>query len=178
MIVLVDYNADRTPSLDTGSPIPLSKLASANLSREYAISATPSWVLCDHFGNEFNRFNKAPEGGTLSSRIDEIDARVEAVNTRMTKALEDARKALESKDLSRFFKAANKNFREGVVGLPAQVETIKAYKKTLEDAEAEVNDLLEERPKHAEKRLREMLKDYKGTEVYEKIKNAVEKVSK
>lgn len=174
VFVLVDFNPDRTPGLNDGSPVPRSKLESSNLSREFDIRATPCWIITDQFGNEFNRFSKAPEGGKLAGSIDGIQAQVDAINTRLGKTLDEARKLLEAKDTAGFLKAAMKNFREGVVGLQAQEDTIKAYKQTLDAAREEVDQILEDRPKNAEKRLKEMLKTFKGTEVHAKIKDAIE----
>lgn len=174
VFILIEYNNDRTPSLDTGSPIPTSKLASPNPSRDYNITATPAWLVCDHHGNEYTRFTKVPDGKQLSTKVEEVKTAMDAVNTRLQKNLDEAKKALDAKDTAGFLKAAMKNFKEGVVGLSAQEDTIRAYRTTIDNARKDVDSILAEKPKDAEKRLKEMQKTYKGTELAKDIKDALE----
>jgi len=174
VFILIEYNNDRTPSLDTGCPIPSSKLASANPSRDYGITNTPSWLVCDYHGNDYTRFTRAPDAKQLATKIEEVTATMDLVNKRLQKNFDEAKKSLDAKDTAGFLKHAMKNFKEGVVGLSAQEETIRAYNKTIDDARDEVDDILSEKPKDAEKRLKEMQKTFKGTELAKDIKDALE----
>lgn len=174
VFILIEYNNDRTPSLETECPIPTSKLADPNPSREYNITATPTWLVCDHFGNEYTRFTKVPDGKQLSTKVEELKDAMLLVNNRLQKNLDEAKKALDGKDTAGFLKAAMKNFKEGVVGLSAQEDTIRAYRTAIDSARKDVDSILAEKPKDAEKRLKEMQKTYKGTELAKDIKDALE----
>lgn len=174
VFIYIDYNPDRTPSISTGSPIPTSKLAGSNPSRDYDIRSTPCWLVCDEYGNECNRWTgKAPDGGQLVSRVGEVKQRMEAVNTRLDKTLAEARKALDAKNTAGFLKTAAKNFREGVVGLPALGETIKVWNKVMDDARDTIEEVLEVRPKDGEKKLKDLQKAFRGTELEGEIKDAL-----
>lgn len=174
VFILIDFNADRTPSLDTGCPIPVSKLAGPNPSRDYAITSTPCWLVCDEFGNEYARFKTVPDAKQLQGKIDSITEMRDAINKRLEKTLADGKKALADKDNATFLKAALKNFNEGVIGLPAQDDTIRAYRDLLDETRKEVDAILADKPKDAEKRLRALEKDFKGTELVKEIKDAID----
>ncbi|MBK9974302.1 MAG: hypothetical protein IPP14_05975 [Planctomycetes bacterium] len=174
VFILVDYNSDRTPSLDTGSPVPTSKLTGPNPSRDYNITSTPCWLVCDEFGNEYTRLKSLPDGKQLESKIEAIAPTRDIINKRMEKSLADGKKALEGKDNAAFLKAALKNFREGVIGLPAQEDTIRAYRSLLDDTRNEIDSILSDKPKDAEKRLRGLEKDFKSTELSKEIKDAID----
>ncbi|MBE7491923.1 MAG: hypothetical protein HS108_09255 [Planctomycetes bacterium] len=172
--VIIEYNNDRTPSLDTGCPVPTSKLAGPNPSRDYNITTTPAWLVCDHHGNEYTRFTRVPDGKQLSTKIEEVKDAMDAVNKRLQKTLDEGKKALDAKDTAGFLKAALKNFKEGVVGLSAQEETIQAYRKLIDSSREEVDTILKEKPKDAEKRLKDMQKIFKGTELTKDINDALQ----
>ncbi len=174
VFILVDFNSDRTPSLDTGCPIPTSKLTSPNPSRDYAITITPCWLVCDECGNEYARFRTVPDAKQLQGKIDSITELRDAINKRLEKTLADGKKALADKDNATFLKAALKNFNEGVVGLPAQNDTIAAYRNLLDETRKELEEILADKPKDAEKRLRALEKDFKGTELVKEIKDAID----
>lgn len=174
VFVQVPYNPDRTPSLDDGSPIPTSKLLNPNPSREYNVTSYPTFLVCDHFGNEFHRHADAPEPTKLMEQIKGLKDTSDAKNKLLQKNLDAAKAALEKKDHRKFFQAALKNFGEGVIGLSAQVETIKLYRELIDGTRDEVNKLLEDRPADAEKRLKALSKDFKDTEVEKDIKDALE----
>ena len=173
--VLIEYNADRTPSLDDGCPVPTSKLLSPNPSREYNISEYITVVVCDQYGNAYNRFNgSVPSPKDLQKKIDEMAKGIDANNAKLQKNLDAAKKALEAKDQAGFLKAALANFKTDLVGLPAQEQTIKAYRELVDGARSEVNSILEGKPADGEKRLKDMAKTFKGTELAKEIEDALE----
>ncbi len=172
--LLVEHNADRTPSLSTGSPIPTSLLTDANLGRAYNISTYPSLLICDPHGNEYRRFSRAPGAGDIKKRIEEVSAFMEVTEHKLRKNLDLAKAKLESKDLRNFFKIVLKNFREGVVGLDAQNESIKVYREVLDNARDEIDEILEDRPRDAMTRLRAMSKSFRDTELDKEIDDAIE----
>jgi hypothetical protein len=173
LFVMVEYNGDRTPGFDDGSPVPTSKLLSPNLSRDYNITRYPSFVVCDWFGNEYDRHTKVPSASALIKSINAVSDLMEKVNEKLQSNLDDANKHLEAKDTKKFLKSALKNFGMGYVGLEAAEETIKLYRKVMDDARAEMDTILEKRPEDGEKRLKDMSKDYRGTELESEIKDAL-----
>ena len=172
MFVLITYNGDRTPSFSDGSPIPTSKLLSPNPSRDYNITRYPSYVVCDWFGNEYERHTKTPSARDLKKQLEGVTESMNSTTSKLQSTLEAAQKALEGKDLRKFFSEANKNFRTGVIGLEPAEETIKLYRGVIDDARKEIDDMLEQRPADAESRLKEMNKVYKDTELATAIKDA------
>lgn len=174
IFVMVEYNGDRTPSFDDGSPVPTSKLLSPNLSRDYNITKYPSYVVCDWHGNEYDRHTKVPSPSSLIKSIEAVSDLMEKYNEKLQKNLDDARKELEDKNLRKFFKAALDNFKLGIVGLEAAEETMKLYRKTIDSGRAEVNTILENRPEDGEKRLKDMSKEYRDTELESEIKDALD----
>ncbi|MBZ0137619.1 MAG: hypothetical protein K8I27_14730 [Planctomycetes bacterium] len=174
LFVMVEYNGDRTPSFDDGSPVPTSKLLSPNLSRDYDVTKYPTFIVCDWFGNEHDRHTKVPAPSSLIKGIESVSDLMTKANDRLLGNLEEARKCLEDKDTRKFFKAALKNFGYGYVGLEAAEETIKLYRATIDAARAEVDKILESRPEDGQKRLKDMSKDYRDTELESKIQDALD----
>lgn len=172
--VMIEHNSDRTPSFDDGSPVPTSKLLSPNPSRDYDIQHYPSFIVCDWFGNEYVRHTKVPSAKSLMADVEKVADSMAGMNEKLAGNLEDATKALEGKDVKKFLKAVNKNFKYGVVGLSAQEDTIKLYRKLMDDTRADVESLLSNRPEDAEKRLKDLSKDFRDTEIEEEIKDALD----
>jgi len=172
LFVMVEYNPDRTPSFDNGSPVPTSKLLSPNPSRDYNITKYPSYLVCDWFGNEYDRYTKTPGAKDLKKQLEGVSDAVEKANAKLQGTLDEAKKALEAKDTRNFMKAAIKNFKTGTVGLASQEETIALYRKVIDQAREEVNSILENRPEDAKDRLKQMAKDYGETELASEIKDA------
>jgi hypothetical protein len=174
MFVMIEYNADRTPSFDDGCPIPTSKLLSPNPSRDYNITRNPSYVVCDHFGNEYDRHTNTPSARKLLKSIEDVSDQMEKFNEKLQDNLADMKEALEEKDLKDFFKAALKNFKYGLVGLEAQEETIKLYREQIDGARERIDDILENRPEDGEDVLKDMSKNFKDTELEEEIDDALD----
>jgi hypothetical protein len=174
IFVQIPYNPDRTPSLSDGSPIPTSKLLSPNPSRDYNITSYPTFLVCDHFGNEYVRHTKVPAPSAINKDITALTEHADAKNKLLQKNLDAAKAALEKKDTRKFFTAVLKNFKEGVIGLEAQNESIKVYRELVDKTREEINEILETKPTDAEKRLKALSKDFKDTEVEADIKDALE----
>lgn len=170
----IPYNPDRTPSLSDPSPIPTSRLLSANPSRDYNIAKYPTFLVCDHFGNEYVRHTRIPAAAGLKKDIESLKDHADAKNKLLQKNLDAAKLALEKKDTRKFFAAVLKNFKEGVIGLDAQLESIKVYREVVDKTREEIDDILETRPADADKRLKGLAKDFKDTEVEKDIKDALE----
>lgn len=173
VFLLVEYNGDRTPSLDTGSPIPTSKLASPNPGREYNITKYPSLLVCDYHGNEHNRFDKCPTVKDLKKKLEGLADAMEAAEQRLRKNVDIAKGQLEKKDYRNFFKTLFKNFGEGIVGLDAQNEGIKMYREVIDTTREEINEILEKRPEDGSARLKALSKDFRDTELRKEIDDAM-----
>lgn len=173
MFVMIPFNADRTPSFDDGSPIPTSRLLSPNPSRDYDITRNPTYIVCDHFGNEYDRHTRTPSARKLKRSIDDVSDMMEKFNEKLQKNVEDMKEALEDKELKKFFKAALKNFKFGVVGLEAQEETIKLYRKQIDDARERIDQILEDRPDDGQDTLKSMSRDFRDTELKDEIDDAI-----
>ena len=174
IFVMIEYNGDRTPSFDDGSPVPTSKLLSPNISRDYNVAKYPTFIVCDWHGNEYDRFTKVPSPSKLIKSIEALEDLMTKTNDKLQKNLDEAKECLEEKDMRKFFKAALSNFKYGVVGLDAAEETIKLYRKAIDDAREEVNSILENRPEDGEKRLKDMSKDYRDTDLETEIDDALD----
>lgn len=173
LFVMIEHNADRTPSMDNGCPVPTSKLLSVNPSRDYNITKYPSYLVCDWHGNEYNRYTKVPVAKDLKKNLETLTDTMDATNKKLEATLTVAQKALEEKDLRNFFKAAIANFKTGNVGLKGQEDTIALYRKVIDDARAEVDKIVEDKPADGTNRLKEMSKEYKDTELASEIKDAL-----
>lgn len=172
LFVMVEYNPDRTPSFDNGSPVPTSKLLSPNPSRDYNITKYPSYLVCDWYGNEYTRYTKTPGAKDLKKQLEGVTDEMDKANAKLQATLDEAKKALEAKDTRDFIKAAIKNFKTGTVGLAGQEDTIALYRKVIDEAREEVNSILESRPEDGKDRLKQMSKDYGDTELATEIKDA------
>ncbi|MCC7509940.1 MAG: hypothetical protein IT464_11310 [Planctomycetes bacterium] len=173
VFLLIEYNGDRTPSLNTGSPIPTSKLASPNPARDYNVSKYPTLLVCDYHGNEFGRFDKAPQAKDVKSKLDGLNDSIEAMEQKLRKNLDAAKASLEKNDLRNFFKTIFKNFGEGIIGLKAQEEGIKVYRELLDKTRDEIDTILEDRPKDGESRLKALSKNFRDTELRKEIDDAL-----
>lgn len=171
IFIHVPYNGDRTPALDDGSPIPTSKILSANPSRDYGISKYPTVIVADSFGNEVTRIKSTPSAKTLEGKIEEVKDEMEKVEKKLAKNLKSAQESLEKKDVKKFLKYCMSNFKEGVVGLESQTETIRAYRDAIDSAREKIDELLEAGD---EKGLKSMAKEYKKTELESEIDEALE----
>jgi hypothetical protein len=172
--LIVEHNADRTPSMTTESPVPTTKLLDTNPARAYDIRNYPSVLVCDWHGNETRRFNDEPVASDLKRRIDEVSEYMTAWEEKLRKNLDEAKAEFEKKDMRKFFKLMNKNFREGLVGLDAQNEGVKLYRTAINDALDEVDRILEDRPKDGHSKLKKLSKDYRDTEIRKEIDDAID----
>jgi hypothetical protein len=173
MFLIVEHNPDRTPSMDTGSPIPTSKLASPNPGRDYNVSRYPTVLVCDWHGNISREFNRLPTVRDLTREIERVSENMERLEQRLQSNLDRAKEALERDDVRNFLRSVMNNFREGVVGLSAQEESIKLYRELMDKTRDEISDILADRPEDGLSRLRNMSRDFRETELRREIEDAI-----
>ncbi|MBE7492804.1 MAG: hypothetical protein HS108_13765 [Planctomycetes bacterium] len=174
VFIRIPYNPDREKSLFDESVIPTSKLLTDNPSRDYKIPVGKATVLVtDSWGNEYFRFSTPPKHPELKGAVDKVADKVDATNKKLQKTYDVAKAAWDKKDHAGTLKAILKNFKEGIVGVSAQEETIRLYHELMDAVRAEVKDLSEKGGAEAEKQLKTMKTTYKGTAVAKDIDTAL-----
>lgn len=171
VFVRVSYTSDRAalPYADQ-SPIPTSKLAGDNPSRDYKVGQYPTFIVADSNGNEFFRVEgKKPTVKDLEGYFDQLPKKVEDLNKKLQNNLEAANAAWEKKDSKKALESVLKNFKFGVVGLEAQEGTKRLYTSLLEDARAKLAEIKDKSNKDNVNKMKAMQKDWKGTEIYHEI---------
>jgi predicted component of type VI protein secretion system len=171
--LIIEHNADRTPRLTDGSPIPTSRLTSPNPGREYDIRRYPTVVVCDQFGNPYQDFGRVPPVRALKTAVESVEDEMKAANERLQRDVEAAEKALEDKNMRAFFNAATRTFRTGVVGLEASERMRTLYRQVIDEQRKQIEDILDERPEDGVNRLRDMSRNFRGTELASEIDEAI-----
>lgn len=173
MFLIVEHNPDRTPSMDTGSPIPISKLSNPNPGREYNITRYPSVLVCDWHGNMYQDYNRVPSNRDIKRQIERVSESMKQVEQRLTRNLDAAKAALEKDDSRSFIRSVLNNFRQGYVGLEAQQESIRLYRELLDKTRDEIARILDDRPDDGVATLRSLSRDFRDTELNKEISDAM-----
>ena len=175
IFVRVPYNPDREDSpWAEDSAVPSSKLLSENPSRDYRIRAYPTFLVADSFGNEVYRITRAPSAAQLQKYFKQIEKKTAKLAKKLNRNLKNARTAWESKDETKAIKAILKNFKEDVVGLEAQEETVRLYHEVLDSARETISSLTEDGSADSLKKLKSMKTTYKKTDLLNEIAEAIE----
>lgn len=173
VFIRVKFTKDREESWDDGSMVPTSIILSKNPTRDYHIKAYPTMVVADCYGNEYYKGTKKPDANTLKKFFDSIAEKQKQSNEKLQRKLDDAKKAFEAKDTAKTLKALAENFATRIVGLEAQEASIKLYHQVLEGGRKELGDTVTAGGKDLEKKLKELKKTYKGTELEKEIDTAI-----
>ncbi|MCB9932829.1 MAG: hypothetical protein H6841_05325 [Planctomycetes bacterium] len=176
LFVKIPYSADREASPWTEkSVVPTSRLLSDNPSREYDIPVGKATVLvCDWFGNEYFRTEPKIKAEKLSSMIGKVKEQVKDNNSKLQKNLDKAKQYVDANDRKAAVKALLKNFKEGLVGMDAQENSIRLYHEIMDAARAELSKLSENADAEG---MKAMAKDLKNTDVEKEIDEAIAKLS-
>lgn len=177
LFIKVPYNADREKSpWETESVVPVSKLLSDNPSREYGIKVGRETVLVtDSWGNDFFRFECVPTAEQLRASVKKVSDKSETVNKKLAKNYESARAAWDKQDRANALKAVLKNFKEGVVGVEAQQNSISLYHEIMDAARTSIADMASKGDKEG---LKGLAKELKGTDAAKDITTALAKLGK
>ncbi|MCC6465326.1 MAG: hypothetical protein IT463_08315 [Planctomycetes bacterium] len=175
LFVRIPYNPDREESpWAADSAVPVSKILSENPSREYDIKVGVATVIvADAYGNEYFRFGRVPAATELKSSVDKVKEKAEDTNKKLQKNLDAAKAAWEAKDAKKALGAILKNFKEDVIGLAAQEETIRLYHEVMDAARARVGELKAQGGDASVTELKAMKATYKGTDVAKEIDEAI-----
>lgn len=175
VFVRVPYEADRTPApFAEESPVPQQKLAGDNPSRDYDIKTYPTFIVADCYGNEHFRLTSKPKVDDLEKYFGKVPEKSNEANEKLAKNLDKARESWEGKDAKNAIKSILKNFKEDVIGLENQEESIRLYHEILDEARAELAELAADGSKDAAKKIKAMKSIYAKTELEVEIEEALE----
>lgn len=175
LFVKIPNNPDREESpWASESIVPASKLLSENPSRDYDIKVGVATVLvADWHGNEFYRFTSIPSATELRSSVNKVADKMETANRKLQKNYDAAKTAWGAKDRATALKSIIKNFKEDMVGLAAQEETIRLYHEIMDAARADITAMGEKGDKAG---LEKAVKELKGTDVAKEASEALAKL--
>ena len=173
VFIRIRYNPDREESWDDGSMVPTSILLSPNPARDYHVKTYPTMIIADSHGNEYFKGTTMPTVQQLERNFKAIADLMKKSNERLQKKLDGAKKAFEAKDTAKTLKALSENFATKVVGLEAQEASIKLYHQVIEGGRTELKDTVAGGGKDVEKKLKELKKTYKDTELTKEIDAAI-----
>lgn len=176
VFIRIKYNPDREESWDDGSMVPTSILLSKNPSRDYHIKTYPTMIVADCYGNEYFKGTSMPTVQSLTKQFDAVADLMVKSNVRLQKNLDEAKKSFEAKDAAKTLKFLSANFGTKVVGLSAQEASIKLYHELIDDGRKEMADAIAAGGKTLEKKLKEMKKTYKDTELIKEIDAALKEI--
>ncbi|MCA8915811.1 MAG: hypothetical protein KDB90_10410 [Planctomycetes bacterium] len=173
MFVKVPYTEDREKSpWAEDTCVPTSKILSDNPSRNYNVAVGKvTIVIADSYGNEYYRLTKKPSGDQLKGYISKVKDQVDKANEKLQKNLDKANDYLAKEDRKNAVKYLLKNFKEGVVGLQAQEDTIRAYHDILDAARSQMAELVE---KGDAEGLKALAKDVDKTDMEKEVDEAID----
>lgn len=176
VFIKIPHNADRSNVPGRAETIvPVSKLLTDNPALAYNIPVGEAKAaLCDWHGNEYFRLDGDFKASDLERKVKEIAEKAETQSKTLQKNLDAAKQAWGKKNRAGALKAILRNFKEGVVGFAAQVESIQLYQEIVDAARVEIRALLEGRDKAGLEKLAEELK---GTDAEKEVKEAIESLN-
>lgn len=172
VFIKVPFTTDRekSPWLEE-TVVPTSRLLSDNPSRDYKVPVGKATVIvADAWGNEYYRTTSIPTVTQLRGWLVKVSDRVEKENAKLAKNLEKAREAVQNSNRKDAVKLLLTNFKDGVVGLEAQEESIRLYHEIMDATRTEVSELKAAGNKTG---LQALLKDFKKTDVEKEIDEAI-----
>lgn len=161
---------DKAPGAEE-SVVPVSKLTSDNPSREYKVSVGKvTIIIADCYGNEYQRLSKAPTADQLKGYLNKVSTQSEKMEDKLRKNLDKAKELATAGNNKEAVKNLLKNFKEGVVGLDAQNESITLYHELMDKVREQMKPMVEKSDKEG---LKTLAKDYVGTDVEREIKDSL-----
>ncbi len=176
LFIKIPYSADREKSPWTeDSVIPTSKLLSPNPSLAYGVSVGKAdMFVCDSYGNSYFRPGAKVKTDALKALIAKVKDEADKADKKLFKNLEKARDQHSKQDDKNAVKTLLKNFKEGVVGLPSQVESIKLYHEIMDAGRDRIKEMHEKGDVDG---LKGIAKDYKGTDLEKEANEALKNPS-
>lgn len=177
VFIRIPLNMDREKAVyENESPIPVSKLLSENPSRDYGVApGKPLVLVADSWGNEYFRLTKPPAATELKAYITKVGDKVESAAKKLQKNLDAAKAAMDKGDKSGALKAMLKNFKEDVVGMNQQEETVRLYHSLMDGVRTEAAELAG-KGAESEKALKALKAAYRGTDAAKDIDAALQKI--
>jgi len=173
MFIKMNYYADREASpWAEKSAVPTSKLLSDNPAREYDIPVGKAAVLvCDWYGNEYYRSGVDVDAKKLSALISKVKDEVQDAGDKLQKNLDKAKESLDKEDRKNALKYLLKNFKEDVVGLGPQEDSIRMYHEILDAARTELATMVEKKDADG---IKALAKEFKKTDIESEIDDAMD----
>lgn len=173
IFVKIPWRADKLE--ESTSPVPTSKLLSANPSAAYNVKGDkPCMLVCDWFGNEYFRVEGEVSVDELTKFLLKVNEEIKDNIEKLQKNFDKAKASRDGGDRKNAIKSILKNFKMDVVGFDPQLATIKVYNEIIEEGRTEAKE------KHARndlEGLKAMQKEFKDTElepeIAEMLKNPV-----
>ncbi|MBK8206546.1 MAG: hypothetical protein IPK87_07065 [Planctomycetes bacterium] len=166
------YNSDRekSPWVEE-TVIPVSKLLSPNPALEYGVAVGKADLfVCDSYGNSYFRPGASVKPAALKALIAKVKDEADKADKKLFKNLEKARDQHSKQDDKNAVKTLLKNFKDGVVGLPSQVESIKLYHEIMDAGRDRIKEMQEKGDVNG---LKGIAKDYKGTDLEKEANEAI-----
>lgn len=158
----------------TASIVPQDKLSADNYWKAYDVDATGTMVICDWFGNEYERHSKIPSARTLTGDLSDVVEDVEDTIEDLKKDLERAQKYIDDDANDRAITQIVDIFEEGFYGYDVVNDTVALYEELLEDGRSR----LEAAKKAADKdAIAAIAKEFRGTELEGEAVSAEETIS-
>lgn len=175
VFVKVPYTDDREASpWAKESVVPTSKILGDNPSRDYDVPVGKFTVIvADSYGNEYFRLTRKPSADQLRGYFEKVKDQVDKADKKLQKNLEKANDCLAKEDRKNAVKYLLKNFKEGVVGLKAQEDTIRVYHDILDTARGEMAKLVEKGDTDG---LKSLAKELKDTDMESEIDEALDDI--
>lgn len=161
VFIKVPFTDNREAAPDGGTSIlPSSKLLSDNPRRDFNVAVgKATLIVCDWYGNEVSRLTTGIKAAEIDRELSRVAARVDSTSKKLQKGYDSAKAAWDKQDRVAAVKAIIGNFKEGVVGLEAQQDTIKLYSEIMDASRATVAELSEKGDKAGLKRLSRELRN-------------------
>lgn len=128
-------------------------------------------MIADSYGNEYYRMTKQPSGSQLQGYISKVKAQVDKANEKLQKNLDKANDYLAKEDRKNAVKYLLKNFKEDLVGLQAQEDSIRAYHDILDAARSQMSEMVEKGDADGLKALK---KDLDKTDMEKEVDEALD----
>jgi hypothetical protein len=176
LFVKVPFTEDREkPPFAEESVVPTSKILSDNPSREYDVQVGKMTVIiADSYGNEFYRLYKKPTARQLEGYVEKVKKLEERATDKLQHNLDKAKEYLDKNDRGKALHYLLRNFKEGLVGVSQQQDSIRVYHDILDKARDAMDTMVKKGDKDG---LKDLAKDVRNTDMESDVDEAIKNLS-
>jgi hypothetical protein len=168
-----EANRDKAPD---ASIIPTSKLLGDNPARDYGVTVgKPTFFVTDWFGNPYFKVERKPSVSDLSGLIQKVPGQIDATTKKLQRTYLEAKAAWDKQARDEALRLLTKNFKEGVIGLEPQENSIRLYNEIMDAVQAEIDRLKDKGDSEGLKTLMKS-KGLKGTAAAKSAEDALAKI--